>query len=93
MFINAYTVTATNLRSSSKGYKVLQYILNKEGATKYECVTEVLGKTGSRSELRGYYSDSFRGWVDNGVLTRDPKTMMYNITPYGRSLVLKASLR
>ena len=78
-----YTANASNITSDSKMFKILQLIITKNGATKYECVTGVLGVTGSKQRLRGYYSCTFRGLVDAGVLSYSKQNYKYNITTTG----------
>lgn len=88
-----YTANATCLNKRSKGFKVLEHIILKDGVTKYECVTRVLGKIGTRKELRGWYSCYFRGWVDSGVVTLDRKTHMYHSTKHGAVLYFTVSTK
>jgi len=88
-----YTANATRLTTSSKGFKMLSLIIKKDGTTKYECLTEALGKVGSKEQLRGYYSCYFRGWMDSGVVSYDPTTYKYHITPAGTHLYVLASLK
>ena len=85
-----YTANATTLNRNSKGVDMLEHIISNNGATKYECLTQALGKIGSKEKLRGYYSCYFRGWVDSGVVTLNHITHKYPCTKYGASLYLTA---
>ena len=78
-----YTANASKMTVNSKMYKILQLILLNRGATKYECVTKILGVVGSKQRLRGYYSCTFRGLVDAGILSYSKKDYKYNITTAG----------
>lgn len=85
-----YTATGKNMKKGQNGFKMMRHILANDGATKYECLTEALGKSGSKQDLRGYYSCYFRGWVDSGVVTYDPKTYKYHATAKGAHYFLNA---
>lgn len=87
-----YTANANRMKFGQNGFKMMQYILKNDGATKYECLTEALGKKGSKHRLRGYYSCYFRGWMDAGVVTYDPKTYKYHATAHGAHQYLLATL-
>lgn len=89
--MNYYTATGKNMKKGQNGYKMMQYILVNEGATKYECLTNALGKTGSKQKLRGYYSCYFAGWMQAGIVTYDPKTYKYHATAKGANYFIKAS--
>jgi hypothetical protein len=88
-----YSANGKNMVKDNNAYKMLELIINNDGATKYECLTKALGKVGSKQQLRGYYSCYFRGLVDSGVLTHDPKTFKYHITPHGSQLYIIANLK
>jgi len=88
-----YTATGTNLTKNSKGAQILRHILVNGPKTKYECVTEVLGKVGSKKSLRGYYSCYFRGLVDEGILSYNSKTFQYNVTEKGVNTYHNALIR
>lgn len=62
---------------------ILSYIRENNGATKYDIVTNVLGKRGSRKDLRGYYSVFFSMAKNSGLLSYDSKTYNYHITEKG----------
>ena len=86
-----YTANGSKLTTSSKGFAILRHIANNGGASKYDCLTIALGKSGSKNDLRGYYSSYFRGLVDNGVLNPSVKGV-YTLTEHGKSVLLKACL-
>jgi len=88
-----YTANGTRLTKSTQGFKMLQLIILKNGCTKYECVTEALGKVGSKQKLRGYYSCYFRGLVDSDVLEYNARTKKYRCTSHGATVFLDASAR
>ena len=91
-----YETNASRLNPSSKGFKMLDHLMHHShlgGCTKYELLTEVLGKVGSKQKLRGYYSVYFQGWVKSGVVTLDHDTYKYNITPHGTLMFLNAKSR
>lgn len=88
-----YTANASRLTVKSQGFKILDFIAANDGATKYECVTEALGKTGTKQELRGYYCVTFQGWVRNGILSYDKKTYKYQLTAKGAQAYVKALKR
>lgn len=81
--MSMYSANATHLKRGSKGHKMLKYIVEHGGATKYTLLTKALGVKGSKQGLRGYYSAYMRGWVDSDVVSYDPSTYMYYITPKG----------
>ena len=72
------------LTTKSKGYKVLSAIQDpKDGLSKYEWVTTILGKEGSRNELRGYYCVTFQGWREAGIVVLNNGAHKYSITELG----------
>lgn len=83
-----YTANGSRLTRESNGFKMLQLISETGGASKYDCLTIALGKKGSRSELRGYYSCYFRGLVDNKVLNPSVKGI-YTLTDHGQEILNK----
>jgi hypothetical protein len=85
-----YTANANRLTVNTNGYKMLEYIVMNDGATKYELVTNVLGKTGTKKSLRGYYSCYMRGWVDSGIVEYDKTNFKYYITRLGMNRMLSA---
>ena len=87
------TVNGKRLTPNSQGFKILSHIIENDGASKYSCVTNVLGRVGSRQQLRGYYSDYFLGLVTSGVLSLDKKTHIYKITGRGLHRYLLAGKR
>lgn len=75
---------------------MLAHLMNHShlgGCTKYELLTEALGKSGSKSQLRGYYSAYFQGWVNSGVVQLDRKTHKYSITTHGVRMFMNAKSR
>lgn len=78
----------------SKGFKILRFIAShKFGVSKYDVVTTVLGQKGSKRKLRGYYSDYFQNFVQNGLITLDHNTNRYSITKQGLVLIMNVRLR
>lgn len=88
-----YNANGSKLKIGSNGYKMLQYIVENGGATKYELVTKVLGKKGTRKSLRGYYSCYMRGWMDHGVVSYDASTYKYQVTLKGAWLLAQIPFR
>ena len=90
-----YHSNARTITTESKTFKILSYIHKNVGATKYECVTNVLGLKGSKDLLRGYYSSIFRGWVDNDVLSpgSHKNGFKYTLTSNGIEMMKDAMLR
>ena len=86
-----YTANATRLNRYSKGTAILNFIFVNGKATKYECVTNVLGKIGTKQSLRGYYCAAFRGWMENGVL--EYTGYNYSLTEHGIELLKLANIR
>lgn len=87
------SANGTRINMFSKGYKILEYISENKGATKYEVLTQALGKVGTKQRLRGYYSVYFADYVYNGLLTLDNVTHKYHITELGRQRIVEASIR
>lgn len=85
-----YTANGTALTKKSKGFKLLKYIAENKGATKYECITNTLCKNGTKHDLRGYYSSYFHGLTINGVLSYNKSTHKYNITDHGAVIFVEA---
>lgn len=86
------SANAKRITPSSQSFKVLSYIQLAKGATKYDCVTKILGREGTKRELRGYYSDAFADWTANNILTLNRKTHKYHLTAKGlRRLTAAAS--
>lgn len=92
MFFNT-SVNATKLTSDSQGFKILDYIIKNEGATKYDCLTQALGKRGTRDQLRGYYSVYFQSLRANNVLIYNNVSKKYHITPLGLARYVVAQAR
>ena len=69
----------------SKGFKIIKFI-SESPSTKYECVTSILGKSGSKTQLRGYYCAYFKKLVEANIIKRIGEGV-YDITPYGLSLI------
>jgi len=88
-----YTATGSKMKKGQNGFKMMRYILSNECATKYECLTEALGKSGSKKSLRGYYSCYFKGWINSGVVTYDKSTYKYHATAKGAHYFLEASMK
>ena len=87
------STTATQLKTTSKGFKILKYIAENNGATKYECLKNVLKMPGSKSDLRGYYSCTFLGWKRNRVVAHNKSNYEYSLTAYGYELLKLAEAR
>lgn len=83
----AHGITGECLTTESKGYAILKFISENLGASKYDCVTKVLGKSGDKKSLRGYYSVYFAGLKGCGFLSLDTKTHKYSITETGKKLL------
>lgn len=81
-------ITGERFTKDSKGFKILKYIDKHNGATKYECITKVLRKCGSKQKLRGYYSVYFGLLVKSGILTLDYKSHVYSITEKGKEIIV-----
>jgi predicted transcriptional regulator len=88
-----YSANASKITSNSKMFKILQLIILNNGATKYECITTALGVVGSNQKLRGYYSCTFRGLVNAGVLCQSKTSYKYYITADGISKYVEAANR
>lgn len=89
-YFKYYTANGKNMKKGQNGFKMMEFILKNNGATKYELVTNVLGKVGTKKELRGYYSCYMRGWVDSGLVELDTKTHKYYATAKGANYFLCA---
>jgi predicted transcriptional regulator len=78
-------LTATRLvhGKPSKIAQILAYLREYGSASKYEIVTEVLNKVGSRTELRGYYSTNFKKLRDSGLVGYYENDKEYFITDEG----------
>lgn len=88
-----YTANGSKLKLGSNGHKMLQYIVANGGATKYELVTKVLGKKGTRKSLRGYYSCYMRGWMDAGVVKYNSFSCTYEVTQKGALILAQIPFR
>jgi predicted transcriptional regulator len=88
-----YTADGTRIKLGSQGHKMLKYIVDNGYATKYELVTKVLGKVGSRYALRGHYSAYMRGWMDHGILKYNKFSSSYSVTEKGAYLLAKLPFR
>lgn len=88
-----YTADGSRIKLGSKGHAMLKYIVDNGSVSKYELVTKVLGKVGSRRQLRGYYSCYMRGWMDNGILKYNHFNSTYEVTPKGACLLAKLPFR
>ncbi len=88
-----YTADGTRIKLGSKGHKMLQYIVDHGTVSKYELVTKVLGKVGSRKQLRGYYSCYMRGWMDHGILKYNSFAQAYEVTDKGACLLADLPFR
>lgn len=78
-----YTATAGRMIKGNNAYKMFKYMIDNDGATKYDLLTKVLGKTGTKKELRGYYSCYMRGLRNAGMLDYNAKTYKYYPTLEG----------
>jgi hypothetical protein len=88
-----YTADGSRIKLGSKGHAMLQYIVANGSVSKYELVTKVLGKIGSRKSLRGYYSCYMRGWMDHGILKYNRFSSTYEVTEKGACLLAKLPFR
>lgn len=88
-----YNANGRKLKLGSNGHKMLKYIVDNGGATKYELVTKVLGKKGTRKSLRGYYSCYMRGWMDHGIVSYDAANYTYHVTKQGAWLLAQIPFR
>jgi len=86
-------LTGTKMKSTTKICQILNYINDNNGATKYECVTNVLNKTGSKQDLRGYYCCAFNDLVEQGICDYTRKGYQYTLTTYGAELLRNANNR
>ena len=77
------TATRTRNGKPTKIIKLLKYLKEYGPVSKYELVCEVLGKKGTRRELRGYYSTNFIKFRDSGLINLDWDTRTYSITQDG----------
>ena len=82
-----YPNIGSRFTTESKGFKVIKFI-SESPATKYECVTTVLGKTGTKTRLRGYYCVYFKNLVEANIIKRIGAGV-YAITPLGLKLIKK----
>ncbi len=82
-----YTQTYTGTRKNTKLRAILNYIKENGPVTKYEIVTKVLGKIGTRTELRGYYSTNMLSMRVSGMLNLDMKTRTYELTKTSARIV------
>lgn len=78
----------TGVRSNTKIRKIFKYILDNGQASKYDLVTNVLKKEGTRKTLKGYWCTNFAALRNSGLLNYDYETKKYNLTT--KSLVLVA---
>jgi Mn-dependent DtxR family transcriptional regulator len=83
-------ITGTRMKADSSMTKVLRYIDLNQGATKYECLTEALGYSGTKSQLRGTFSCMFQDLKQIGVCDYNSKTYKYTLTEKGERLLAKA---
>lgn len=88
-----YTANGNKIKLGSQGHKMLKHIIDNGGSTKYDLVTKVFGKVGSRKQLRGYYSCYMRGWMDNGILKYNHFNSSYELTEKGAWLLAKLPFR
>jgi len=79
-------VSGTNLRNGgpTKLIKILAYIRDNGPVTRYDISTKVLGKKGTRKELRGYYSTNFVVFRDSDMIVLDWDTRTYSLGETGR---------
>jgi hypothetical protein len=75
-------ITCTNLKKTSKITSILMYLKTEGVKTKYEIVTKVLKKIGTKHELRGYYSCMMTDLLDLGMVS-------YNVSDYTYELTVK----
>ena len=83
-------VTGTRLRNGqpTKLIKILAYIRDNGPVTRYDITTNVLGKKGTRKELRGYYSTNFITFRDSDMIEIDWDTRTYTLGETGRQALL-----
>lgn len=86
MFGSTVKITGERFTTESKGYKILKFILENDGASKYDCLIHI-GKKGTKKSLRGYYSVYFASLVQAGFLVRTNVDYKYEITLAGTKLV------
>lgn len=92
MFGSTVKITGERFTKESKGYKILKFILENNGASKFDCLIHI-GKTGTernpstKKSLRGYYSVYFASLVKAGFLVRTNVDYKYAITLTGTELV------
>jgi hypothetical protein len=84
------TATATRLRNGqpTKLIKILAYIRDNGPVTRYDITTKVLGKQGTRKDLRGYYSTNFIKYRNSNLIELDWDTMTYTLGESGRQALL-----
>ena len=86
-----YKTVATRINMNSKTFKILAYIAKNGGASKYDFVTNVLGKKGDNQQLRGYYSVWSENMVKGGILTLE--NGIYKITDLGKIRMFDSIVR
>lgn len=86
-------INGSRFTTSSKGFKILSHIFSNGPKTKYECVTEVLGKVGSKEKLRGYYCVYFAALRDEGLVEYNRSNFTYSITDKGMKLIFNVQKR
>ena len=86
-------INGSRFTTSSKGYKILCHILLNGPKTKYECVTDVLGKVGSKQKLRGYYCVYFAALRDCGLVQYNSSNFTYSITEKGMKVISNVQKR
>lgn len=73
----------TGERKNTKLRAILRYLDVTGGAKRYDVVIDVLGKTGSKRALRGYYSTNFASMRNSGLINLDYDTGLYTIANLG----------
>ena len=86
-------INGSRFTTASKGFKILCYLFSNGPKTKYECVTEVLGKVGSKQKLRGYYCVYFASLRDSGFVNYNPSNFTYSITDKGMKVIFNVQRR
>ena len=77
------TATRTRFGKPTKLIQILDYLRQYGPVSRYELTTKVLGKVGTRKDLRGYYSTNFIVFRESGLIKLDWDSRTYTITEDG----------
>lgn len=77
------TATRTRFGQPTKLIQILKYLKENGPVSRYEISTKVLGKVGTRKQLRGYYSTNFIAFRESGLIDLDWESRTYTITRDG----------